>query len=94
MYNTHFKELNNMTFIGKKITILSSRNNFNNNKTGIVVNETKNMVYLLNGNKISSLKKIAKEEITLAKVSHPERDYFINGRLLLGRPEEKIFKIK
>ena len=43
------------------------------------------------GNKLR-IKKIAKKEINLVKVSHSYGDYFINGRMLLGRPEEKIFK--
>ena len=73
---------------------MSSSNKFNNNKTGIIVNETKNMIYLLNGRNISRIKKIAKKEINLVKVSHSNGDYFINGRMLLGRPEEKISKIK
>ena len=91
---SQFKELNHIAIIGKKITIMSSSNKFNINKTGIIVNETKNMVYLLNGKNISALKKIAKKEITLVKVSHSKGDYFINGRMLLGRPEEKYSKIK
>ncbi len=72
--------------------IMSSPNKFNNYKTGTIVNETKNMIYLLNGKNILKLKKIAKKEITLVKVFHSEGDYFINGRMLLGRPEENIFK--
>lgn len=87
-----YKDLNLFAILGKKITILSSLNKFNNNKTGTIVNETKNMIYLLNGKNISRLKKIAKKEINLVKVSHSDGDYFINGRMLLGRPEEKIFK--
>jgi RNase P/RNase MRP subunit p29 len=87
-----YKELNIFAILGKKITIMSSSNKFNNNKTGTIVNETKNMIYLLNGKNISRIKKIAKNEINLVKVFHSNGDYFINGRMLLGRPEEKIFK--
>lgn len=87
-----YKELNDFAIIGRKITIMSSSNKFNNNKTGTIVNETKNMIYLLNGKNISRIKKIAKNELNLVKVSHSYGDYFINGRMLLGRPEEKIFK--
>ncbi len=57
-----------------------------------LVNETKNMIFLLNGKNISRIKKIAKKEINLVKVFHSKGDYFINGKILLGRPEEKIFK--
>ena len=87
-----YKELNLFAILGKKITIMSCSNKLNNNKTGTIVNETKNMIYLLNGKNISRIKKIAKKEINLVKVSHSNGDYFINGRMLLGRPEEKIFK--
>jgi RNase P/RNase MRP subunit p29 len=87
-----FKELNPVTLLGHKISILSSSNKFNNNKAGTIVNETKNMVYILNGKDITKIKKIAKKEINLVKVFHSTGDYFINGRMLLGRPEEKILK--
>jgi RNase P/RNase MRP subunit p29 len=88
----HYKEIDLFVILGKKITILSSSNKSNNNKTGTIVNETKNMVYLLNGKNISRIKKIAKKEINLVRVSNANGDYFINGRMLLGRPEDKIFK--
>ena len=87
-----YKELNLFAILGKKITIMSSSNKFNDNKTGTIVNETKNMIYLLNGKNISRIKKISKHEINLVRVFHSNGDYFINGRMLLGRPEDKIFK--
>ena len=87
-----YKELNLLAILGKKITIISCSNKFNNNKTGTIVNETKNMIYLLNGKNFSRVKKIVKKKINLVKVSHSYGDYFINGRMLLGRPEEKLFK--
>lgn len=80
--------------LGKKIKILACSNKFNVNKTGIIVNETKNMIYLLNDKKTLEIKKISKKEIDIYKVFLPSGDYFINGKTLLGRPEEKILKIK
>jgi RNase P/RNase MRP subunit p29 len=80
--------------LGKKIKILSGSNKFNINKTGIIVNETKNMIYLLQERSDLEVKKIPKKEIDVYKVISPSRDYFINGKTLLGRPEEKISKIK
>jgi RNase P/RNase MRP subunit p29 len=74
--------------IGKRIKIFSAKNKFNNNKNGVIVNETKNMLYLLQEGK--KLKKISKSELNLVKVSLPFGDYFINGKAFLGRPEEKI----
>lgn len=74
--------------IGKRIKVLSCQNKFNNCKSGIIVNESKNMIYLLQEEK--EIKKISKSEINLYKISLPIGDYFINGKALLGRPEEKI----
>lgn len=74
--------------IGKSIKIFSAKNQFNNYKNGIIVNETKNMLYLLQEGK--KLNKISKKELNLVKISLPTGDYFINGKAFLGRPEEKI----
>jgi RNase P/RNase MRP subunit p29 len=83
-----------MNILGKKIKILKSTNKFNTDKTGIIVNETKNMIYLSNEKKVAEIKKIPKCEIKVFKVFLASGDYFINGKTLLGRPEEKISKIK
>jgi RNase P/RNase MRP subunit p29 len=80
--------------LGKKIRILKSTNKFNTDKAGIIVNETKNMIYLSNKEKIANIKKIPKNEIKVFKVISGSGDHFINGRSLLGRPEEKVSKIK
>lgn len=80
--------------LGKKIKILSGSNKFNINKTGVIVNETKNMIYLLQEKADLKIKKIPKKEIDVYKVISRSGDYFINGKTLLGRPEEKISKIK
>ena len=83
-----------VNILGKKIKILKSTNKFNTDKTGIIVNETKNMIYLSNKKKIADVKKIPKREIKVFKVILASGDYFINGKTLLGRPEEKISRIK
>ncbi|MDQ6724424.1 MAG: ribonuclease P protein subunit [Thermoproteota archaeon] len=88
------KEFQLGDILGKKIKLLSCSNKFNNNKTGIIVNETKNMIYLSSDKDSLEIKKISKKEIDLYKVILPSGDYFINGKTLLGRPEEKILKIK
>lgn len=90
----HSKEFQLGDILGKKIQILSCSNKFNVNKTGIIVNETKNMIYLSNDKKTLEIKRIPKKEIDLYKVILPSGDYFINGKTLLGRPEEKILKTK
>lgn len=83
-----------VNILGKKIKILKSTNKFNTDKTGIIVNETKNMIYLSNKKKIADVKKIPKHEIKVFKVVLASGDYFINGKTLLGRPEEKISRVK
>lgn len=83
-----------VNILGKKIKILKSTNKFNTDKTGIIVNETKNMIYLSNKKKIADVKKIPKREIKVFKVILASGDYFINGKTLLGRPEEKISRVK
>jgi RNase P/RNase MRP subunit p29 len=94
MINFQAMEFQVNDILGKKITIVSSSNKFNINKTGLIVNETKNMIYLLQENADLEIKKIPKKEIEVYKVISPIGDYFINGKTLLGRPEEKISKIK
>jgi RNase P/RNase MRP subunit p29 len=88
------KEFPLIDILGKKIEILSCSNRYNINKVGKIVNETKNMIYLLSEEKNAEIKRISKKEIDLYKVILPSGDYFINGKTLLGRPEEKISKIK
>ena len=90
----HSKGFQIGNILGKKIKILKSTNKFNTDKTGIIVNETKNMIYLSSEKKIVDIKKIPKHEIKVFKVTSESGDYFINGKTLLGRPEEKISKIK
>jgi len=76
--------------IGKRVKLLSCKNKFNNYKSGIVVNETKNMIYMLQNDKKPQITRVSKKEINLYKIIVPGGDYFINGKTLLGRPEEKV----
>ena len=87
------KDFQVQDLLGKKIKILSCSNKFNTYKCGDVVNETKNMIYIKEKEKYSKIKKLSKKEIGLYKITLPTGDYFINGKTLLGRPEEKISKL-
>jgi len=87
------KDFQVQDILGKKIKIISCSNKFNTNKSGVVVNETKNMIYIKQEEKYSKIKRISKKEIGIYKITLPTRDYFINGKTLLGRPEEKISKL-
>ena len=57
-----------MIFLEKKLKYVSGSNKFNINKTGIIVNETKNMIYLLQEKTDLEIKKIPKKEIGVYKV--------------------------
>lgn len=85
--------VDNYDILGKEITIISCSNRFNVNQNGIVVNETKNMIYISDA-KNSIIKKIAKKEINTYKINSSTGAYFINGKVLLGRPEERITKTR
>lgn len=87
------KDFQVQDILGKRIKILSCSNKFNTNKSGVVVNETKNMIYINQGKKFMKIKKISKKEIGIYKITLSNGDYFINGKTLLGRPEEKISKL-
>ena len=76
--------------IGKRVKLLSCKNKFNNYKSGIIVNETKNMIYISQNDKKPPITRVSKKEINLYKIILPVGDYFINGKTLLGRPEEKV----
>lgn len=87
------KEFQEQDILGKKMKILSCSNKFNLNKSGVVVNETRNMIYIKQHENSQEIKKISKKEIRISHITLPNGDYFINGNTLLGRPEEKISKL-
>jgi ribonuclease P protein subunit POP4 len=76
----------------KTVEILDSTNRCINNLKGKMISETKNMIYLLNEK--NEIKKIPKNGIKIIKSSGPEGDYFISGKSLSGRPEDRILNIK
>lgn len=80
-------------YLGKTIKIMSSSNSYNLNKCGVIVNETKNMIYLVTS-QTKRLLKISKSEIDLFQVSLPSGNYIIDGKRLIGRPEEIISKTR
>jgi hypothetical protein len=51
------------------------------------------MIYINQEKKYMKIKKISKKEIGIYKITLSNRDYFINGKTLLGKPEEKISKL-
>ena len=76
----------------KAIKVIESTNSYNNDFKGKMLSETKNMILIMNEKK--EIKKISKKEIKILKVNCPEGDYFISGKSLSGRPEDRFLKIK
>lgn len=76
-------------YLGKTIKILASSNEYNINKRGVIVNETKNMIYMVIS-QTKRLLKISKSEIDLFKVYLLSENYVIDGKRIIGRPEEII----
>lgn len=77
--------------IGLKIKICQcSQSNFINT-TGEIIFETKNMLILKTFNRI---KKIAKNIIHKCIIYFPTYSCVITGNQLIGRPEDRILKIK
>jgi RNase P/RNase MRP subunit p29 len=80
-------------YLGRSVTITKSRNTNNSNRAGTIINETKNMLYmydLLN----KSIIRIPKNEICEYEICQAGHTYTLDGKRLLGRPEELINIIK
>lgn len=78
----HFNEC-----LGRFVNIIKSRNKRNSNRSGIIVNETKNMLYLIN-RETKNVIRIPKNEICEYEICHSSGTYTLDGKRLLGRPEE------
>ena len=78
----HFNEC-----LGRFVNIIKSKNTRNSNRSGIIVNETKNMLYMING-KTKNVIRIPKNEICEYEIHHSGQTYTLDGKRLLGRPEE------
>ncbi|MGD1834669.1 MAG: ribonuclease P protein component 1 [Nitrososphaeraceae archaeon] len=77
--------------VGTKIKILESSQNNLINLFGEIIFETKNMLHIRINN---NLKLIPKTLINKSILFIPLGVCFINGKSLIGRPEDRILKIK
>jgi len=82
-------ETNKLIKFDTEIDILKSSNPFNNNKTGKIVNISKNMIFLKES-KTKKIIKLSKKEISFFKVNNQYPHAILPGKRLLGRPEEVI----
>jgi ribonuclease P protein subunit POP4 len=88
------QSLENILFhelIGLKIKICQSPQLSLVNLTGLIVFETKNLLVI---NTLKGIKKIAKNIILKCIIYLHSNPCFINGNQLVGRPEDRILKIK
>lgn len=78
-------------WIGLKIKISESSQTSMKNLSGKIIFETKNMLIVrtLNG-----IKKIPKKIILQCVLYFPSTVCFIKGNQLIGRPEDRVLKIK
>lgn len=79
-------------FLGKFVKINKATNARNSNRSGIAVNETKNMIFLMNHNS-RNVMKFAKAEIFDYEICHASGTCTLDGKRLLGRPEELVNKV-
>jgi RNase P/RNase MRP subunit p29 len=79
-------------FLGKFVKINKATNPRNSNRSGIAVNETKNMIFLMD-HKSRNVMKFPKAEICDYEIYHTGGTCTLNGKRLLGRPEELVNKV-
>jgi RNase P/RNase MRP subunit p29 len=79
-------------FLGKFVKINKATNTRNSNRSGIAVNETKNMIFLMN-HRSRKVMKFSKAEICDYEIYHTGGTCILNGKRLLGRPEELVNKV-
>lgn len=79
-------------FLGKFVKINKATNARNSNRSGIAVNETKNMIFLMD-HKSRNVMKFSKAEISDYEIYHAGGICTLDGKRLLGRPEELVNKV-
>lgn len=77
-------------FIGLNAKIVDAKNKSLVGLEGSIIDETKNLIIIENKGKI---KKILKDQVIFL-ITINEKKYEIDGRLLVGRPEERLKKVK
>ncbi len=83
MFNPLYGEL-----LGKKVKVIESTDPGKIGIEGVVIDETKNILVLKTE---KGVKKIPKAECTFL-IEAGKRIYKVSGKLLVGRPEERIRK--
>ena len=75
-------------FIGTDIEVTDAQNKGTIGLKGRVVDETKNMLVIEHHGKV---KRLIKDHVTV-RITMKGKTYEINGKLLVGRPEDRLKK--
>lgn len=84
----HLKDYVRRELIGLDIEIVKAKNQSLIGLKGKIIDETKNTLIIEHKNKT---KKLLKDQITI-NIKFPKKTIQVNGKLLLGRSEERIKK--
>jgi ribonuclease P protein subunit POP4 len=82
------REVVKAEFIGSDVEIIESKNKSLIGLKGKIVDETRNMFIVKCKEK---MKKILKDQVRL-KIDLPEGEIEVDGKLLVGRPEDRLKK--
>ena len=84
------KDLARYELIGLEVEIVNSKNNSLTGIKGEIIDETRNMLTIKTK---KGKKRIIKSEVVL-KMKANKKIYEVNGKLLVGRPEERLKKVR
>ena len=84
----NLRDVTKLELIGLDIEVVQAKNSSLIGLKGKIIDETKNTITIRKNNE---LKKLLKDQI-IVNIKFPKETIQINGKLLLGRPEERIKK--
>ena len=87
--NSTVTEVEILDLIGLKAVVVESSDPTLKGLTGLVVDETKNMVRIISLKKIKSLPK----RVVRLRLSYKDTHILIDGRKIVGRPEDREKRI-
>jgi len=91
MNQDNWKRIIQDELIGLEVRIIKARNQTLLGKRGKIIDETKNMIVIESEN--GRVDKVLKDEVVL-EIYKDYKAIEIDGKLLIGRPEDRIRKLK
>lgn len=88
MLINRYVDFRSCELIGLELSIVYSTDTSLQNITGTVINETKNTLQLRSNNKIKTIQKLGNTFL------FHEHNVEISGKYLIGRPEERLAKVR